>query len=84
MADPVDHGGGIDAAAAQFGGARADWIDLSTGINPEPYPLPAFPADCWTALPDHGAVAALLNAARTASGACRTGPRSSPPPAPRP
>lgn len=64
MADPVDHGGGIDAAAAQFGGARADWIDLSTGINPEPYPLPAFPADCWTALPDHGAMAALLAAAR--------------------
>lgn len=65
MADPVDHGGGIDAAAAQFGGARADWIDLSTGINPEPYPLPAFPADCWTALPDHGAEAALLDAARS-------------------
>jgi len=27
-----DHGGGIDAAIACFGGTRADWIDLSTGI----------------------------------------------------
>lgn len=59
-----DHGGGIDAAIARFGGARADWIDLSTGINPVPYPLPGFPADCWTALPDRAAFAALERAAR--------------------
>ena len=26
-----DHGGGLDAAVAQFGGAREDWLDLSTG-----------------------------------------------------
>ena len=31
-----DHGGGLDAAIAQFGGKRADWLDLSTGINPVP------------------------------------------------
>jgi cobalamin biosynthetic protein CobC len=31
-----DHGGGLDAAAAAFGGAREDWLDLSTGINPVP------------------------------------------------
>ena len=24
-----DHGGGLDAAVAQFGGAREDWLDLS-------------------------------------------------------
>ena len=29
-----DHGGGLDAAAEEFGGARSDWLDLSTGINP--------------------------------------------------
>ncbi len=59
-----DHGGGIDAAAERFGGNRADWIDLSTGINPEPYPLPAFLPQDWTALPDQAAHAALITAAR--------------------
>ena len=50
-----DHGGGIDAAAARFGGARADWLDLSTGINPIPYPLPPLAPDAWNALPDQAA-----------------------------
>lgn len=61
---PRDHGGGLDAAIARWGGTRADWIDLSTGINPEPYPLPDLPPEAWTALPDSGAVAALERAAR--------------------
>lgn len=64
MTDQPDHGGGIDAAAQAFGGARADWLDLSTGINPEPWPLPAFPPEAWTALPDHAAQATLIAAAR--------------------
>ncbi|WP_028914049.1 threonine-phosphate decarboxylase [Pseudorhodobacter ferrugineus] len=59
-----DHGGGIDAAIAQFGGTRAGWIDLSTGINPIPYPLGDLPADAWNALPDTGAFARLETAAR--------------------
>lgn len=59
-----DHGGGIDAAARRHGGARSDWIDLSTGINAVPYPLPPLPADAWTALPDEAAQTALLEAAR--------------------
>lgn len=59
-----DHGGGVDAAAARFGGARADWLDLSTGINPDPYPLPAFSPQDWAALPDHAATARLEQAAR--------------------
>lgn len=63
IADP-DHGGGIDAACARWGGTRADWLDLSTGINPRPYPLPPFPPDAWTALPDRAAFAALESAAR--------------------
>ena len=61
---PVDHGGGLDDARGRFGGARADWIDLSTGINPVPFALPDLPAECWTALPDRGALADLLEAAR--------------------
>lgn len=59
-----DHGGGIDAAAARYGGTRADWLDLSTGINPRPYPVPPLPADAWTALPDRAAAEALDQAAR--------------------
>ena len=59
-----DHGGGIDAARAVHGGARADWLDLSTGINPVPYPASDLPPDAWTALPDRDAADALLAAAR--------------------
>lgn len=59
-----DHGGGLDAAVARWGGARADWIDLSTGINLLPYPVPALGAADWTALPDKTAQNALLSAAR--------------------
>jgi cobalamin biosynthesis protein CobC len=59
-----DHGGGIDAAAAQYGGSRADWIDLSTGINPVPFPIGNLPTDSWTALPDATAQQALIHAAR--------------------
>ncbi|WP_353344893.1 threonine-phosphate decarboxylase [Litorivita sp. NS0012-18] len=61
---PRDHGGGIDAAALRFGGARADWVDLSTGINPLPYPVPDFAPEAWCALPDAGAQDALEQAAR--------------------
>lgn len=59
-----DHGGGIDAAAAKYGGNRADWLDLSTGINPVPYPLPDLQTQSWTALPDQAAASALTDAAR--------------------
>jgi cobalamin biosynthesis protein CobC len=59
-----DHGGGLDAAIAVYGGARADWLDLSTGINPIPYPLPEFPRSDWQALPDSAAQARLIEAAR--------------------
>ncbi|SDE71291.1 threonine-phosphate decarboxylase CobD [Limimaricola pyoseonensis] len=59
-----DHGGGLDAALAEHGGARADWLDLSTGINPVPYPVGDLPFDAWTALPDRAAQERLIAAAR--------------------
>lgn len=46
-----DHGGNIDAARAEFGGAPEAWIDLSTGINRAPYPDLACPPEAWQALP---------------------------------
>ena len=55
-----DHGGNIDSAIATFGGAAADWIDLSTGINRVPYPVPILPDAAWTMLPTHAAMQALL------------------------
>ncbi|WP_281955436.1 threonine-phosphate decarboxylase, partial [Pseudophaeobacter arcticus] len=59
-----DHGGNLSAAIQHYGGNRADWIDLSTGINPTAYPLPDFDASDWTALPDTSASAELEQAAR--------------------
>jgi cobalamin biosynthetic protein CobC len=59
-----DHGGGLDAAIAQFGGAKSDWIDLSTGINPSPYALPEISPQSWNCLPDQAAQNQLLGAAR--------------------
>ncbi|WP_324752527.1 threonine-phosphate decarboxylase CobD [Roseovarius sp. Pro17] len=59
-----DHGGNIDAAVARFGGT--DWIDLSTGINRVPYPVPVVPIGDWTMLPTNAAKSAALAAARAA------------------
>lgn len=59
-----DHGGGLDAAVAAYGGVRGDWLDLSTGINPLPYPVGEIGAGAWCALPDQGAMDRLLAAAR--------------------
>jgi cobalamin biosynthetic protein CobC len=64
MASIRDHGGGLDAAILRFGGTRSSWVDLSTGINPMPYPFTNCPPDAWTALPDVNAQSALENAAR--------------------
>ena len=61
-----DHGGNIDAAKARWGGS--DWIDLSTGINRVPYPVPDLPPEAWTQLPTAAAKAALMAAARGAFG----------------
>lgn len=64
MSKARDHGGGLDAAVARWGGARGDWLDLSTGINPVPYPVGEIAEQSWTALPDRAAFARLEAAAR--------------------
>ncbi len=55
------HGGGVEAARAYFGGE--DWIDLSTGINPHPWPGTEALAIDWQRLPERHALAALEAAA---------------------
>lgn len=59
-----DHGGGLDAPVAQFGGLRREWLDLSTGINPVPYPIGEITQSSWNELPDRDANDALVSAAR--------------------
>ena len=61
----LEHGGDLSGAVARFGIPVADWLDLSTGINPVPYPVPALPAEVWTRLPQRDREADLLRAART-------------------
>ena len=60
----LDHGGNLDWAKAQFGGTG--WIDLSTGINRVPYPVPGLSAEAFSGLPGRSAMAGLLAAARQA------------------
>ncbi len=62
--NPRDHGGGVDAAVQKYGGVRSDWIDLSTGINPVPYPVSKISDRAWATLPDQQAQQALVQAAR--------------------
>lgn len=45
------HGGDLVGAEARFGRSREGWLDLSTGINPRPYPVADLPPDCWHRLP---------------------------------
>ncbi len=52
MTAPIVHGGGVTEAAAAFGGRPEDWLDLSTGINPNPVALPDVPIQAWHRLPD--------------------------------
>jgi cobalamin biosynthesis protein CobC len=63
------HGGNINAARLRFPHAKLPWIDLSTGINPIPYPVGAVSLDAWTRLPEPSAQVALEAAAGVAYGA---------------
>jgi cobalamin biosynthetic protein CobC len=45
------HGGDIQAAAIKYGIPIEQWIDLSTGMNPDPYPIPDIPSKAFHNLP---------------------------------
>ncbi|MCJ2006277.1 threonine-phosphate decarboxylase CobD [Methylobacterium sp. J-092] len=68
-AEPIAHGGDLDAARRMFPDAPEPWIDLSTGINPVPYPCPAIDASLFHRLPSAADHAALREAASRAYGA---------------
>jgi len=63
-----EHGGDLDQALRRYGGCAQDWIDLSTGINRQPYPVVDLPFGCWTGLPSRSEIEALHDAARQAYG----------------
>ena len=58
------HGGDLQEAEALFGRPNAGWLDLSTGVNPEPYPNTESAASSWHRLPQRAPLDALLGAAR--------------------
>lgn len=48
----LEHGGRLRAAAQRYGIALEDWLDLSTGVAPYGWELPAVPASAWARLPE--------------------------------
>lgn len=48
----LHHGGQCRAAAVHYHIPLKDWIDLSTGINPNGWPVKDIPADIWQRLPE--------------------------------
>lgn len=52
MRSPPEHGGRLRTAAQQWGIPLERWLDLSTGINPQGWPVPAIPEDVWRRLPE--------------------------------
>lgn len=47
----LEHGGRVRAAAQRYGISEHDWLDLSTGINPNGWPVPVLPQNIWQHLP---------------------------------
>ncbi|HQS47229.1 MAG: threonine-phosphate decarboxylase CobD [Pseudomonadota bacterium] len=71
----ITHGGDLAAARLRFPDAPEPWVDLSTGINPRPYPLAAveLPSTAWTRLPEPAQNARLHAVAASAYGLADAG-----------
>jgi cobalamin biosynthesis protein CobC len=67
--EPLLHGGDLSAARLKFPDAPEPFLDLSTGINPVPYPVPSLADEVFARLPDVAAMAGLAAAAATFYGA---------------
>jgi len=59
----LEHGGHLIEAAKKYNIPVNQWLDLSTGINPNGWPIPDIPAECWQRLPepDDGLIDAAKN-----------------------
>jgi len=63
LPEAVVHGGNLDEVSRRYPDAPRPWIDLSTGINPVPYPIPPLATEAWSRLPTKADEHALLAAA---------------------
>lgn len=68
MPDEIYHGGDLAQARARFGEPDGGWLDLSTGINPEPYPVDGVPGADFASLPQPQACEELMAAAAACYG----------------
>lgn len=66
---PLDHGGDLGAARKLFPGAPEPFLDLSAGINPNPYPLPQLSDAIYSRLPEQATLLELKEMAASAYGA---------------
>lgn len=48
----LEHGGRLRKAALEYGIEEADWLDLSSGLAPWPFPVPDIPLRAWARLPE--------------------------------
>jgi cobalamin biosynthetic protein CobC len=63
----MKHGGDLTEAMARYGGSPQMWLDLSTGVNPWPWPIPGdLPGALWQRLPSRADEDILIAAAREA------------------
>ncbi|MBU1286240.1 MAG: threonine-phosphate decarboxylase CobD [Alphaproteobacteria bacterium] len=69
MTDDLLHGGALDRMQIAYPNAPTPWIDLSTGINPWPYPVGVLPPSAWQHLPTAAAMQACRAAMAHAIGA---------------
>ena len=59
----IVHGGDLEAVRRRFPQAPLPWLDLSTGINPIPYPVETVAPEAWSRLPNRADQDALCAAA---------------------
>src|SRR5712671_7393044 len=71
--EPLAHGGDLAAARQMFPDAPEPFIDLSTGINPHPYPVPELSSALFERLPDRADVRRLAAVAAQCYGAPSAG-----------
>jgi cobalamin biosynthetic protein CobC len=69
VGDPIQHGGNLVRARAQFPQAPEPWIDLSTGINPHSYPHSPIPGNVFARLPEPASLEELKATAAGTYGA---------------